>query len=90
MVTKLYFKADIVQEEMEILLNAKVVHDIITKFEAAFEVLECEQNIPLEDAETDEDDVNESAQEQTQTASGTGAPVHLKHYRRLRQEIVMR
>jgi len=89
-VTKLHFKADIVQEEMERLLNAKVVHDIIARVEAAFEVLEFEQNIPLEDPEADEDGVNELSQEQTQTASGTGAPTHLKHYRRLRQEVITR
>ena len=63
---------------------------MIARVEAAFEVLECEQNIPLEDPEADEDGVNEAGQEQTQTARGTGAPTHLKHYRRLGQEAITR
>jgi len=47
-VTKLHFKADIVQQEMEKLKNVEMANDIIDKVAEASKVLELEQNVSLE------------------------------------------
>jgi len=94
-VTKLHFKADMVQQEMEKLKNVEMANDIIDKVAEAFKVLELEQNVSLESENTQLSDVCEMdndeqesiniSQQKQNIADGV---THVKQYRRLRQEVV--
>lgn len=83
-VTKLHFKGDIVEQEMMKAYNADIVAKILSKVEAAFEIVSCDVNMPVEnsqDTDGGDDFTDEAAQASTCTP---------KQYRRLQQEVVTR